>query len=180
MINKVRIISGKYGGRFIETPKGFSTHPMSERIKNALFNILGDITDLKVLDAYSGSGALGLEAVSRGAKSVISIEKDKKAQNIIQKNISSLGVDNKIKLIKASVGGWSNTSQEQMFDLIIADPPYNDFKILAIQKLAKHLVKNGILVISKPSVFNDLQIENLKLINNKDYGDASLGVYEKV
>ena len=77
----VRIISGKYGGRIIKAPDTARTHPMGERIRNALFNSIGsEVDDAKVLDVFAGTGAVGLEALSRGARSVTFVEKDRVAQ----------------------------------------------------------------------------------------------------
>ena len=80
---RLRIIAGNLGGRFIDSPDTATTHPMSERMRGALFNILGDITGKVVLDPFAGSGALGLEALSRGAASALFLERDAKAQKTI-------------------------------------------------------------------------------------------------
>ena len=86
----VRIISGEFGGRKIEAPDTSRTHPMGERIRNALFNSLGDeVNNAHVLDAFAGTGSVGLEAISRGARDVTFIERDRIAQKILAKNITS-------------------------------------------------------------------------------------------
>ena len=82
MLMKLRVIAGVYGGRFLQSPTGNVTHPMGERIKGSLFNIIGgEIKGSVVLDAFAGSGALGIEALSRGAKFVTFIDNDKKSIN---------------------------------------------------------------------------------------------------
>ena len=89
---RVRIISGEFGGRFIKTPPGSTTHPMGERVRSAMFNSLGEsIRDARVLDAFAGSGAVGLEALSRGAESAVFVERDRVAQRVIAENISIFG-----------------------------------------------------------------------------------------
>ncbi|HKX24038.1 MAG TPA: RsmD family RNA methyltransferase, partial [Candidatus Saccharimonadales bacterium] len=83
----MRVIAGELGGRFFAGPDSTATHPMAERVRGAMFNALGDIEGLTVLDAFAGSGALAFEAISRGAKSVVVVERDKRAQRIIAENI---------------------------------------------------------------------------------------------
>ena len=123
---KTRLISGEFGGRFIDSPHTDRTHPMGERMRGALFNILGDVDGLRVLDAFAGTGALGLEALSRGASEAVFIERDRVAQKVLQENIDALGVSDRAKLIKSSGSAWTDTPELQGFDLIFADPPYHD------------------------------------------------------
>ena len=81
---RIRIIAGRYGGRFIQAPPGNTTHPMGERVRSAMFNSLGEIVEgARVLDAFAGSGAVGLEALSRGAASVTFVERDRVAQRVL-------------------------------------------------------------------------------------------------
>src|ERR1700733_7722884 len=100
----MRIIAGKLGGRSFDSPGTDKTHPMSDKMRGALFNILGDVDDLIVLDAFGGSGALSLEAVSRGARSAIIMDSDRRAQQTIQENIQSLGLQDQIQLVNAGAG----------------------------------------------------------------------------
>ena len=106
----IRVISGRYGSRKLDAPDGATTHPMSERIRNALFNSLGaDIVGTTVLDAFAGSGAVGIEALSRGAAYATFIERDRIAHKIIAKNLETLGIDD-AKLIHTTVASWDQTS----------------------------------------------------------------------
>src|SRR5688572_29309696 len=99
----VRLISGKFGGRKIQAPDNSRTHPMSERVRNALFNSIGsEVQAAKVLDVFAGTGAVGLEALSRGANSVVFVEKDRLAQKTLTQNIQLLGVENTTEIIRAS------------------------------------------------------------------------------
>src|SRR3990167_11142159 len=99
----MRIIAGRLGGQTFQAPHTHRTHPMSERMRGALFNALGDISGLRVLDCFGGSGALSLEAVSRGAKSSIITEVGKPAHQTIVKNIQRLGLQQEIKASLANV-----------------------------------------------------------------------------
>ena len=147
----IRVIGGIYGGRKLDTPPGDKTHPMGERIRNALFNSLGSTIGpgTTVLDAFAGTGAVGIEALSRGANFVTFVEKDKIAQKCIQNNISALQIEN-AKLIKASVSSWLDTYAGDGFELIFADPPYHDTQLATIKKLAAVLRAGGTLVLSWP------------------------------
>ena len=89
----MRIVSGALGGRTFDAPRGHRTHPMSDKIRGALFNMLGDIEGLQVADLYSGTGAISFEAISRGASNTIAIEADKVAYATIKKNIDQLNLD---------------------------------------------------------------------------------------
>ena len=102
---RVRLIAGEFGGRQLDSPPGRGTHPMGERIRNALFNsIHHELPDAEVLDAFAGTGALGLEALSRGAKSATFIESGRIAQKVIANNIEALGLDDaRAKLARTRV-----------------------------------------------------------------------------
>ncbi len=171
----MRIISGSLKGRIYASPKSELVHPMSEKMRGAIFSALGDISGLTVLDAYSGSGAVSLESASRGAKNVTAIEANKKAANIISTNIRSLGISN-IKLICSSVEGWLRTSND-LFDIVIADPPYDKTNVNTAIALSSRLVGGGILILSWPAMIDLPVIESLSLIKTKNYGDSQLGFF---
>ncbi len=144
---KVRVTSGFLRGRVLKTP-GEGTHPMGAREKLALFNMIApEVMRATVLDLYAGSGALGIEALSRGAKQVVFVESARGAIEVIRDNLARLGLlENAIVLpMKAE-----NFFTGSMFDVIIADPPYDDFKVRDIEKATMFLKDGGILVLSHP------------------------------
>ena len=159
----MRIISGAFGGRVLSAPHGHKTHPMSDKIRGAMFNTLGDIYGLTVLDAFAGSGAIGLEAISRGAGEVIAIDSDKNAHQTMLQNAQNLGVKN-YKAIRANVSSWQQNNPNKVFDVIIADPPYNSVPSGTIQNLVAALNKDGLFVISLPPK-SDLKINGLIFFN---------------
>src|SRR5689334_12491083 len=114
----MRIVAGSLGGRNFKSPSGHATHPMSEKMRGALFNSLTDISGLTILDPFAGSGALSFEAISRGAASAVIIERDRSAQRIIQENIVSLGLEPQASLVTANAHGWLRNNRET-FDLIL-------------------------------------------------------------
>jgi len=152
---------------------------MSDKLRGAIFNILGDINGLSVLDAFSGSGALAFEAVSRGASRVIAIDSDRQAQQTIAANIKSLNMSEKVKLIKASVNAWLTTSDE-MFDIILADPPYDDLQIPLLVRLTARVKNGSLLVLSWPGNVEIPVLDSLTLVSCKGYGDARLVFFRQV
>jgi 16S rRNA (guanine966-N2)-methyltransferase len=120
----MRIIGGKWRGRAIEAPPGLATRPTADRVRETLFSMLasrlGSFEDLRVADLFAGSGALGLEALSRGAASATFVESDTKAAGIIRRNAEKLGAP--IQLI---TGSALALPRAELFDLIFADPPYS-------------------------------------------------------
>ncbi len=173
----LRIIAGQFGGRAIATSDSFKTHPMGDRIRSSLFNILGDISGLEVLDAFAGSGSLGLEALSRGAASAVFVERDRHAQRVIEQNICDLGVKNTTKLIRASVAQWSETQPDSRFDLIFADPPYNDLQLSTVFRLKNHLKPKGLMILSYPGRESVPTVNGVVVVDNRSYGDAALAFY---
>jgi 16S rRNA (guanine(966)-N(2))-methyltransferase RsmD len=123
---------------------------MGERIRAAIFNKIVDwLPSAVVLDAFAGTGALGLEAISRGAKRAVLVEKDRLAQKIIAENIENLGVGDKAQLVRSRLQGWLNSrTTAEKFDIIFADPPYFDPQLNIVKKLTKLLKKDGILILS--------------------------------
>ena len=176
---RLRIIAGALGGRFFESPDSSATHPMGERMRGALFNILGDITGLNVLDPFAGTGALSFEAISRGAANATALEKDRNAQKIIQKNIATLGVDNAVKLIKANCRMWSENNPNATFDLILVDPPYHDMQLSTVSLLTRHLKPNGLMVLSYQGRGSAPTVNGVVVVDTRLYGDAALAFYRK-
>ena len=175
----VRIIAGEFGGRVIDGSASDKTHPMSERIRNAMFNKLGtDIQGVKVLDAFAGSGSLGLEALSRGASSVVFVDRDRIAQKIIEKNIFALKVERRSQLIKANVSSWMNTTEER-FDIIFTDPPYHDMQLSTVTRLFGLLKPNGLMVLSYPGRGEMPTETGVVVVDNRSYGNAALAFYQK-
>ena len=178
---RVRVISGKFGGRIIDAPDGSRTHPMSERIRNAIFNSLGsDIEGARVLDAFAGSGAVGLEALSRGSDSVTFLERDRIAQKIITNNIDLLNCEGSARLIKSPVASWSEGNQTEMFDIIFADPPYHDVQFSTVARLFGHLKPGGTMILSHPGKGEvPSGTKGIVVVDNRGYGNAHLTYFRR-
>ncbi len=173
----MRVIAGTLGGRVFDSPHAERTHPMGDKIRGALFNILGDIEDLEMLDAFAGSGALSFEAVSRGAASAVAIESDKQAQTTITRNIQTLGLDKQVKLVRATANAWLQTT-EDTFDIVLLDPPYHDRQDVLLTQLVKRAKPDGLVVVSWPGDVAPPVFEDMACIVHRQYGDAQLLFYE--
>ncbi len=177
----MRIVAGNLKGRIFAEPHGHRTHPMSEKVRGALFNALGDIEGLMFLDAFSGSGALSLEAISRGAKNVVAVEKDAAAHKVIQDNIHELKLAKQVHVSRANASGWSIHNMEKKFDIVLLDPPYDDLQGNLLKTLInRHVKKSGLAVLSYPGNRKIPDFENAKIVHSKNYGDAALVFYRKI
>jgi 16S rRNA (guanine966-N2)-methyltransferase len=175
----VRIIAGNLGGRTFDSPRGHRTHPMSDKIRGALFNMLGDIKGLTILDAFAGSGALSFEAISRGAASALAIDLDKQAYESIQRNIETLGLEGSVTVMRKNSAGWSRNNRSKQFDIVLADPPYNDIRPKLIQDLTMQVRPGGTFVLSWPGGEKPREFPGVEIIAHKTYGDAQLVFYRK-
>ncbi len=173
----MRIIAGRLKGKKFEAPSGKQTHPMADRVKNALFNFLGDISGLEILDPFGGSGGVSFEAVSRGAKSSQVIERKYQAFKVIKDNIELLGLQDEVKASHASCHAWSENNQDQKFDLILANPPFWDMQFSTVFDLVKHLKPKGLMVLCHPGREALPTVNGVVVVDNHNYGDAALTLY---
>jgi 16S rRNA (guanine966-N2)-methyltransferase len=158
---------------------------MGERIRAAIFNkLVHYLPGANVLDVFAGTGALGLEALSRGAKTTTLIEKDRKAQKVISNNIEALNVEQRAKLVRANVSGWINTTLAAIkpaelprYDIIFADPPYWNPQFDTVERLAQFLAVKGILVVSHSKQIDTPSLEGLELLDKREYADAIIAYY---
>lgn len=177
----MRVISGSLQGRNFESVPGHRTHPMSEKIRGAIFNALGDIDGLSVLDAYSGTGALGIEAISRGATKALAIEADKTASRTIKENASLLNISDKLHVSQIFVKAWTRRNTDKVFDIVFIDPPYNNVEPKDLLQLAKHAKKGGLIVLSLPPAAGfRLGSSRQELLSHKNYGDSEVFFYRQL
>ena len=126
MVPPVRIVAGEFGGRRLVAPKGDIARPTQDRVREAWFSILGDAVDeARVLDLFAGSGALGLESLSRGAASADFVEKARQSLVALEANIEALGVKEIAKIRKGDALKFAETLEAGSYDLVFADPPYD-------------------------------------------------------
>jgi len=151
---------------------------MGDRIRTAMFNSLGDLSGTEVLDAFTGSGALAIEAVSRGADHAVAIDTDRKAYAVAKANVEKLKIPN-VQVVKASAHAWSSTNVDKLFDIIFCDPPYNHLQLSTVFALQKHLKPNGLMVLSYPGRERTPVADGVVVVDKRNYGDAALAYYRK-
>ena len=179
-----RIIAGISGGIHLETPQGMKTRPTSDRAKEALFSIIGEIySDEKVLDLYSGTGSLGLEALSRGALSCVFVDKSRKAVETITKNIknSKLGKGATVLCMDVIKSLDSKYIIGGKFSCVFMDPPY-DKKLLVctIEKISVNgiMKKNGMLIVEHSGMeVPPEEIASFKCSGRRGYGAVNFSFY---
>jgi 16S rRNA (guanine966-N2)-methyltransferase len=123
----MRVIAGRFGGRRLKAPRGRATRPTSERVREALFGMLGDLDGARALDLFAGTGALGIEALSRGAAAVVFVERDRAAIVSLGENLASLGIGPDaaaVRRMEALAALRSARGAKETYDLLFIDPPY--------------------------------------------------------
>lgn len=178
MFFQMRVIAGKCRGRRLSGFTGLSIRPTSDKVREAVFNILpGGFPFKKVIDLFAGTGAMGIEALSRGAEEAVFVDTDSKAVSIIKKNLEACGLENAVILKKDVLGSIRFFSRKGTgFDLIIVDPPYDtslfEETLKAVDK-ARLLTRYGVLV-AETSRRAPLKagLENLEVMDERKYGDT--------
>ncbi len=171
----MRIISGKYKNRKLRTLPTNIVRPTSASVRKSIFQILEPFDSKLVLDLFAGTGSLGLESLSRGAKKAIFVEKNKKVVNILSYNLDSLCSDQNYSIIHMPVEKYLNQSTEK-YDLIFADPPYNTISFENLRsKVSKLLNYKGIFCMERR--FEKSSFEDVKV---KNYGKTQFLIWEKI
>ena len=130
-VTDLRVVAGEFGGRPLKTLEGKTTRPTTDKVKGAIFNMIGPFFDGgRVLDLFSGSGSLAIEAISRGMSSAVLVEKDRRAQAVIQENIKMTKSEKQFQLLKMDAAR-ALTQLTGKFDLVLLDPPYAKEQIVA-------------------------------------------------
>lgn len=183
----MRIISGNYGGRSLKTLEGLNTRPTSDRLKETIFNIIGPyFKGGLVLDLYAGTGALGIEAVSRGMDKAILIDSNRKAKQIILENIEITKEKEKFELIysKADYALETLANRREKFTLIFLDPPYAEQKV---EKDIELIVENNLLadvalIVCEVGISVELpnKIEGIELWDQRKYKNKKIAIYQKL
>ena len=172
----MRIISGKFRTRLIKTPRNNSIRPTSDRAREMIFNTINSllikdkkkITEQSILDFFCGTGALGIEAISRGAEQVIFIDSSNESLNLCKKNCEELKIIDNIKIIKLDIIKDRFPEFKSKFDLFFCDPPYQTYSIkLIIEKIGFLMKKNSYGVLELGEKKTDLNFDSFEIISTK-------------
>lgn len=171
----IRVTGGVFRGRIIDSPLSNATRPTGSMAREALFNILQGVDDFAVLDLFAGSGIMGIEAVSRGAESVVAVEMNKAQAAKIKKQYQTLNIANRLTLLeKDALTLLDNDAYLQKFNLIYADPPFKNMTYPDLRPFLKFLAPGGVAVFECPS-------RNLPEWTNegkvRKYGESSLAFF---
>jgi 16S rRNA (guanine966-N2)-methyltransferase len=171
----VRIIAGTHRGQRIAAPKGRETRPTSDRVRENAFNLIGPVDDADVLDLFAGSGAMGLEALSRGAASATFVEQDRDACRVIGENLDKL----RLKAVVLPLDALRAIEQERRtYDLVLCDPPYDYDGSRLAPHLAKLLTDDGLLVWETSGREPAPEAPGLRERTTRRYGAARLTLLE--
>ena len=175
----MRVVAGRHRGRQLKAPAGRGTRPTADRVREALFSILGAAaTDgARVLDLYAGSGALGIEALSRGAAAVTFVERDRGAAEAIRANLAALAEEQPV--ITSDAARWLRESARgATFDLVLVDPPYDSAAALGemLSELLPPVLAAEALIVTESDKRNPLTLA-LPLATERTYGDTRIAVH---
>jgi 16S rRNA (guanine966-N2)-methyltransferase len=180
-IINMRIISGKARGTKLYTLDGTATRPTLDRVKESLFNIIqNDIEDSTVLDLFSGSGAIGLEFLSRGAKRAVLCDSSKDAIKIIKQNVQKTHFEEKVEVYNMEFTKLVERLQNQKFDIIYIDPPYaTDFIKISLEKIIEYkLVNENTKIIvetdDETRILNQIEKMDVEITDKRKYGRATI------
>lgn len=177
----MRVIAGAYGGRRLTTPAGRATRPTSDRVREALFSILGPLDGARVLDLFAGSGALGIEALSRGAAHATFVERAPAAIRAIRANLAALAIpDAQATVVGRDVGAFLHAARPACheYDLVLLDPPYDLAPELGrgLSPALARLLAAGGRIVGESDRRSPLRLE-LPLIDERRYGDTLIRIY---
>jgi len=177
----VRIVAGERRGMTLVAPRGRDVRPTSDRVRQALFSMLGDVSGATVLDAFAGTGALGLEALSRGAGHVVMWERSPPALRAIERNVERLGYGDRVELVPGDAVRRlaAEHRRERLFDLILLDPPYTILAALQrpfAQHLAAILAPGGTVALEGPAGQPGPELP-LAVDRSREYGRTRLTLF---
>ena len=175
----MRVIAGSRKGHRLTAPKGEHTRPTGDRAREALFNLVGPVDDAVVLDLFAGSGALGIEALSRGARSCVFVESDRRVTRVIAENLARTHLTGAVVEQRDALGFLREAgARGRLFDLVLCDPPYGAWPALETalrERLPAVLTPDGLLAVETAAAIEP-QLP-LDLVTSRRYGSARITIY---
>jgi 16S rRNA (guanine966-N2)-methyltransferase len=175
----LRVVAGAYGGRRLVAPEGTATRPTSDRVREALFAILGgSVQGARVLDLFAGSGALGIEALSRGAASAVFVDSAPRAIAAVSANLAALGIDADVRRIEARAGLRTASRRREAYDLVFLDPPYRRAGELGreLSEALSAVLAPGGRVVTESDRRDPLELD-LPVADERRYGDTLIRIH---
>ena len=180
----MRVIAGRLRGRRLNAPRGRVTRPTSERVREALFSMLGELEGVVALDLYAGTGALGIEALSRGAERVVFVERDRAAVKALRANLDQLGLtepEAQVRVGDALVALRAARASAETYDLVLVDPPYTHASELGptLSTLLPALLAPGARVAVESDRRAPAELP-LAVVRERRYGDTTITIHHHV
>lgn len=180
----MRIVGGEFGGRRLLTPRSDAIRPSSDRLRQTLFDVLAHgyddaVREARVLDLFAGTGALGLEAMSRGARHVLFVEEDAAARGLIRGNVEALGLTGKTRIFRRDATRLGEAGTVPPFDLVFADPPYGQGlgeRALASALAGGWLKPGALAVLEERRDVTVAPLAGLAVLERRDVGDSQIVV----
>ncbi|MDQ4040850.1 MAG: 16S rRNA (guanine(966)-N(2))-methyltransferase RsmD [Actinomycetota bacterium] len=174
----MRIVAGRFGGRRLAAPRGAHTRPTSERVREALFSALGDVSGARVLDVFAGSGALGIEALSRGAAEATFVDSAPAAVRAVRANLTSLAIEAEVQRADARAFLRAARKRGRQYDLVLIDPPYRRASALAgdLAGALPPLLAPGARVVVESDRRAPLELDT-PLLDERRYGDTLIRIH---
>jgi 16S rRNA (guanine966-N2)-methyltransferase len=177
----MRVIAGRYRGRILKAPRGRTTRPTSDRVREALFAMLGDVSGARAIDLFAGTGALGIEALSRGAEQVLFVERDRGALDALRANLAALALGEEqapVRREDALAALKTARQRKETYDLVLIDPPYGRACEWGrrLSALLPALLEPGARLVAESDRRMPLELE-LALSRQRRYGDTEIRIY---
>jgi 16S rRNA (guanine(966)-N(2))-methyltransferase RsmD len=182
----MRVIAGRFGGRRLSSPRGRTTRPTSDRVREATFALLGSVQQVGVLDLFAGTGALGIEALSRGAQRAVFVERDARAARALRANLESLGLElpeAEVREMDALAALRRARARRETYDLVFIDPPYRHLPALeqALDDLLPALLAPSARVVLESDTREQVELTaetgRLEIDQQRRYGDTTITIH---
>jgi 16S rRNA (guanine966-N2)-methyltransferase len=181
----VRIVGGEFRGRSLATPKSNDIRPTSDRTRESLFNIIGHVypqalDGARVMDVFAGTGAVGLEAVSRGCKSALFVENGVEGRGLLWENIDSLGLHGRTRILRRDATNLGPSNNIEPFDFLFADPPYGKGlgeKAMLSAHAGNWLAPGALAILEERADINPVVDPVFKLLESRTFGDTRMDFF---
>lgn len=172
----MRVIAGSARGLALQAPRTRATRPITDRVKESLFGILGErVPGARFLDLYAGSGAIGIEALSRGAASCVFVERGREALDVLRRNLEHTALGDRAVVRGAAVERYLREAASARFDLVMLDPPFAEHAILAPLEAVRPLLATGALVVVRTFWRTDVPLpDEMALVRQRRFGETML------
>jgi 16S rRNA (guanine966-N2)-methyltransferase len=174
----MRVVAGDFKGRRLQAPPGRRTRPTADRVREALFAMLPAPSEWKVLDLFAGSGALGIEALSRGAASAVFVDRDPRAVACVRRNLEAFGIEAPVHRQEAGAFLSAARARDSLFDLVLLDPPYSSAGALGrlLSERLPAVLNENALIVSESDRRHPLELD-LPLTRERVYGDTRIAFH---